>query len=91
MAVRLAKEAYFGPDVMIHCTVRGVGSHHALPRAELDKLKRFLCNLALLRLIDRRVEFEEIWKNCTNLIGQACKQYRIDTAAEASGKHKVNK
>ena len=73
---------------MIHCTVRGVGSHHALPRAELDKLKRFLYNLALPKLIYRRVEFEEASKNCTNSIGQACKQYRIDTAAEASGEHK---
>ena len=85
LAVRLAKEAYFGPDIMIRCTVRGVGSHHALPQPELTKLKKFLCDLSLPRLIDRRVEFEEIWKLCINSIGQACKQYRIDAAAAASG------
>lgn len=87
LAVRLAKEAYFGPDIMIHCTVRGVGSFHALPRAELDKLKMFLYKLALPRFIDRRIDFEEVWKLCINSIGQACKNYRI----AAEGKSKVHK
>ena len=49
---------------MIRCTVRGVGSFHALPRAELDKLKMFLYKLALPRFIDRRIDFEEVWKLC---------------------------
>ena len=91
LAVRLAKEAFFGPEIMIKCTVRGVGSHHALPKTELSKLKNLLCDLALPRLVDRRVEFEEIWKNCVNAIGQACKQYRIDAAAAVSGKSKTTK
>ena len=39
MAVRLAKE---GPDIMIRLTVRGVGSFHALPQTELDRL-RYCC------------------------------------------------
>ena len=63
---------------MIQCTVRGVGSHHALPKAELTKLKKFLFDIALPRLVDRRVQFEEVWKNCVKSIGQACKQYCID-------------
>ena len=91
LAVRLGKEAYFGPEIMILCTVRGVGSFHALPRTELDKLKSFLCKLALPRFIDRRVEFEEVWKSCINSIGQACKNYRIEAAAAASEKSRVPK
>ena len=71
---------------MIRCTVRGLESHHTLPRTELDNLKKFLSNIALPRLVDRRVEFD-IWKICTNSIGQACKQYRIDAAAEARKRH----
>lgn len=83
LAVRLARESYFGPEVMIRCTVRGVGSYHALPREQLNKLKKFLQDLALPRLVDRKVEFEELWKLCVISIGQACKQYRI---AAAGGK-----
>lgn len=86
LAVRLAKESYFGPEIMIRCTIRGIGSHHALPCIELDQLKKFLCSLALPRFVKRNVEFEEVWKLCINAIGQACKQYRIDAAATAAGK-----
>ena len=95
LAVQLAKEVYFGPNIMIQCTVRGVGSHHALPKAELTKLKKFLFDIALPRLVDRRVQFEEVWKNYVKLIGQACKQYCIDAAAAAaaaaaaSGSHTI--
>ena len=60
LAVRLVKELYFGPNIMIRCTVRGVGSFHALPRTELDRLKKYLHNLALPRFINRKVDFEEI-------------------------------
>ena len=40
LPVRLAKEAYFDPDIIIQCTVRGLGSHHAFPCTELDNLEK---------------------------------------------------
>ncbi|XP_065892247.1 uncharacterized protein [Dysidea avara] len=39
LSVRLAKESFFGKEIMKLCTVRGTGSLHPLPVAELTQLK----------------------------------------------------
>ena len=51
LAVRLAREAYFGDDVLGKCTVAGFRDDHALPVAELNRLKEKL--------------FPEYWGNPT--------------------------
>ena len=55
LAVRLAKESYFGCKVMASCTVRGVGDQPALPKTELDKLKTFLQKLTMPRFVSSRI------------------------------------
>lgn len=76
LSVKLAKESYFTKDIMVLCTVRGVGSFHALPETELQKLRAFLQNVYVSRQIGTKLEFESVWKNCTEAIGQACKALR---------------
>jgi len=61
---------------MEKCTVQGVGSHHALPRPELDSLKKYMLDLTLPRFVDTRGAFEILWKDCVIAIGQACKKLR---------------
>lgn len=75
---------------MIRLTVRGVGSFHALPQTELDRLKKLLHKLALPQFIDWRIDFKEVWKLCVNSIGQASKNYCI-VAAASEGNSKVHK
>ena len=41
LAVKLAKGSFFGNNIMVSCTVRGLGSYHALPQGQLKKLKSF--------------------------------------------------
>ena len=73
LAVKLAKECYFGVELMKRCTVRGTREHDGLPPDKLDDLKSFLryifpkCNTP---------EFEKVWKNCTDAIGQCCNSLR---------------
>ena len=76
LSVKLAKEAYFGKDIMAVCTVRGLGNYHALPETELKELKMYLRRLCIPRLVTNHVEFEQTWKVCTESIGQACKALR---------------
>jgi len=76
LAVKLAKGAYFGKDVMAACTVRGLGSYHALPDSQLKKLKIFLQRVCVPRLMTSHVEFEKTWKDCIESIGQSCKSAR---------------
>lgn len=87
LAVRLAKESYFGGKVMASCTVRGVGDLPALPKTELDKLKTFLQKLTVPRFVSSRVEYENLWKLCVESINQSCKSIR---KAIKEGKLKVD-
>lgn len=77
LAVRLAKQAYFGKQIMKRCTVRGTGKLHALLPNELANMKEFLKKLEMPSITSSFVEFENLWKNCTESIGQACKDYRL--------------
>jgi len=62
--MKLAKEAYFGKDIMMKYTVRGTGSYHALPIKELSNLKEFLMKIVVPCYISSRIEFENLWKTC---------------------------
>ena len=66
---------------MYRCTVRGVGELEALSQDKLHKLKAFMKALAVPCFVSSRVEFENIWKDCTESIGQACKIIRLNIKA----------
>ena len=73
LAVKLARESYFGEDIMARCNVRGLGDCYALPLPVLGELTKFISNLAYPRFVDTRASFEVLWKSCIISIGQACK------------------
>lgn len=76
LAVRLSKESFFGNSIMARCTVRGAGKYHALPKKQLQDLKSFLTKLCIPRHTPSQIEFEMLWKDCSEAIGQACKSLR---------------
>ena len=76
LAVKLAKEAYFGPEVMSFCTFKGVGSCHALPQTQVKKMKDFLRTFSFPGIISSKVEFENVWSKCVESVGQKCKTLR---------------
>ena len=78
LAVRLAKESYFGKPIMALCTVRAAGKFHALPERELKELKAFMKKLCIPSLTPTQVQFEMVWKNAIESTGQACKSLRCD-------------
>ena len=76
LAIKLAREAYFGPSIMEKCTIKGIGSHHALPKKELNNMKLYLKNLCVPKIVSTIIEFEVVWKNCLESVGQSCKALR---------------
>ena len=76
LAVKLAKLAYFGDDVMIKCTPGGGRNLPGLPVAELNMLKEFLFK-QFSQYWGNPVEFESrVWTPSFNAVGQACKRLR---------------
>jgi len=73
LAIKLAKEAYFGKQIMSKCTVRGTRALHALPETELQQMKKFIKELCYPHLVVSIIEFENVWKACVEAVGQACK------------------
>ena len=73
LAVKLARESFFGEEVMKRCTPQGKTEHDSLPDKELFQLKLYLKQLfpAL-----SKADFEGYWKACSNAVGQACKRLR---------------
>ena len=72
LAVKLAREAFFGEDVLKKCTVSGERGFPGLPLQELQDLKNFLFK----QFAVTPMEFESVWKSCCTSIGQACKRLR---------------
>ena len=67
LAVKLARDSYFGEDVMRVNTVSG------LPK---DKLKEIKARLYEVYRFDNLVEFEPLWQKCLIAIGKACQGLR---------------
>ena len=61
--VKLARESYFGEDVMLVSTVSG------LPK---DKMKDIKARLYEVYGFDNLVEFEPLWQKCLIAIGKGC-------------------
>ena len=75
LAVKLARESYFGEDVMVQCTVAGERDLPGLPVDELQQLKQALY-MRFHQHGQSPQEFEQLWKTATEAIGQACKRLR---------------
>ena len=75
LAVKLAREAFFGDQVLMKCTVAGERDYPALPTEELRQLKHALY-MHFPQYWQTPQEFEVLWKKCTENIGQACKRLR---------------
>jgi len=66
----LAREAFFGKDVMEQCTPEGKYSV-GLPRAELMSLKATMFNL-FPKYRTCPTQFKAIWKTCVKSIKNSC-------------------
>ena len=77
LSIKLAKEAFFGEEVMRQCTPLGMRGLPALPKEELAHLKTTL--IGLFPAYRRNpAEFEEVWECCIVSIQQACKCLRYN-------------
>jgi hypothetical protein len=71
LAVKLAREAYFGTQLMKKSTVYGCTNKPPLPKEDVENLKKFLFSL-FPEMRQCPWEFEEKWKRCTDAINHAC-------------------
>ena len=75
LAVKLAKEAFFGNKILVQCTVSGCRDLPALPLAELNELKQRML-MQFPKFWNSPQEFEHVWTSCCESIGQAAKALR---------------
>ena len=66
LAVKLARESYFGENVMRVSTVSGLSK---------DKMKEVKARLYEVYRFDNLVEFEPLWQKCLIAIGKACQGF----------------
>ena len=77
LSCKLAREAFFGEDVLRQCTPLGKRDLPPLPIEELAALKETLVEVFPL-YHKNRVEFEEIWSDCITALQQLCKRLRLN-------------
>ena len=75
LALILARECFFGEDVMIQCTPQGGSDKPGLPHAELMQLKEEI-RKTFPQYWNAPQEIEYLWVKCIGSIGQACKRVR---------------
>lgn len=75
LAVKLAKDAVFGEDVIRKCTPLGGRDLPGLPTEELFFLKKSIFDLFPTEWKNPE-ELEATWSNCIDSIGQACERIR---------------
>ena len=75
MAGILAKEVFFGEEVMLQCTTKGYGDKPGLPTVELMELKEEMRRLYPY-FMHSPAEFEEKWVKICDALSQACKRLR---------------
>ena len=73
MSTALAREAYYGKEVMAQCTAQGYGDKPGLPAAELGELKEEIRRL-YPNYLNNNIIFEEKWSKCLESISSACKR-----------------
>ena len=82
LTVKLAKEAFFGENVMVMCTVNGKRQLPGLPLAELNSLKQTVFQ-QFPEFWNNCAEFEDVWGVCVDALNQSCKHTR--TMAQKRG------
>ena len=75
LAVKLAREAVFGDEVLMKCTPVAGRELPGLPIAELQLLKQTIFS-KFPHYWTSPSEFETLWRDCMNSIGQLCKRLR---------------
>ena len=75
LAQLLARECFFGEDVMVQCTAHGHGDKPGLPITKFMLLKDAI-RKTLPQCWNASQEMELLWSKCTNSISQACKRLR---------------
>ena len=75
LATKLARDTFFGEDILRQCTVMGCREHPGLPIEELNELKQAVFS-KFPQFWPNPVEFEDIWTQCADAIGQLCKRLR---------------
>ena len=73
LAVKLAKEAFFGEKIMKQCTPLGGRELPGLPTTELQQLKEALYSTTP-QYWSNIADFESVWSDCIASIGQVCKR-----------------
>lgn len=89
LAVKLARESFFGESAMAQCTVMGCGKYPALPPNELNSLKQVMF-ARFPKYWPNPVLFESVWKDCMEAIGQACKRIRAENEKKTQTTHPLN-
>ena len=82
LASKLARESFFGKDMMAKCTVFGQRDKPPLPKDKVCKLKQFL--IEVLKYDKRTIEFEVHWKLCIESINHACNALRAKKPPSAT-------
>ena len=75
LALKISRDALFGENVMKKCTALGCRELPGLPRAELYQLKQALFELFPCYWKNPD-DFEVVWSECIDAIGQLCKRLR---------------
>ena len=78
LAVKLAKESFFGQNIMRQCTTMGHGRFPSLLNKELNDLKQTIFSVFPKYWSSPEI-FEGLWRNCAEAIGQTCKSYRSES------------
>jgi len=75
VAQALARDAFFGKEVMEKCTPSGTAQLKGLPRDEFNQLK-----VTMFKLLPHHhscpLQFEPDWAKCVIAVEQACKRER---------------
>ena len=74
LACKLARDAYFGKEIMVQCTASGYGDKPGLPLKELRALKETMRH-QFPQYITLH-EFEATWCKCLLALSQSCKRLR---------------
>lgn len=75
LALRLAKEAFFGQDVLVRCTLKGARGRPSLPVRELGDLKVVLFGQCPSCWCNPE-KFEVTWNSILDNLGQLCERLR---------------
>ena len=75
LAVKLAREAIFGDDILKLCTPRGFNDKPALPQMELNHLKAVLFE-QFPCFQSHPEQFEKLWATALTSVAQVCKRLR---------------